>query len=75
MSTRHPTTAEVRTAAVEDLFIALDAVMHSYRSLPSSERGERMGADALLITGEIARRLAVARSRLSAGQTPLGRAS
>jgi len=75
MNSHRPTTAEARTAAVEELFTALDAVMHSYRALPPGERDERMGTDALLITGEIARRLAVARSRLPAGRAPLDRAS
>ena len=75
MSIRHPATTEARTAAVEELFVALDAVMHCYRSLPGDERDERMSADAVLMTGEIARQLAVARARVSADRPPLGRAS
>ena len=69
------TTAEARTAAIEELFAALDAVMHTYRTLPREERDEHMSADAVVITGEIARRLAVARSRIQADRPPLGRAS
>ena len=76
MSPRPRTTlAEARTAAVEDLFTALDAVLHAYRSLPDDERHDRMGDDAALITGEIARRLAVARARISTVPVPLDRAS
>ena len=75
MSLHRPTPAEARTAAVEELFVALDAVMQSYRSLPDHEREGRLSSDAVLITGEIARQLAVARSRISADRPPLGRAS
>src|SRR5512133_2704449 len=32
---------EARTAAVEELFVALEAVIQSYRSLPDDERNER----------------------------------
>jgi hypothetical protein len=44
----------VHTAAVDELFVALDAVMQSYRSLPDNERDDRLNTDAVLITGEIA---------------------
>lgn len=69
------TLAESRAAAIDELFDALDAVMSSYRSLPDGERTERTAGDAALITGEIARRLAMARAQVSAGTTPLSRAS
>jgi hypothetical protein len=46
--------AEARIAAVEELFVALEAVMHSYRSLSEDERDERMSNEAVVITGEIA---------------------
>jgi hypothetical protein len=36
----------------------------SYESVPDDEREDRLAADADLITGEIARRLAVARARM-----------
>jgi len=69
------TLAEARAAAVDELFVALDAVIHSYRSLPAGERDDRLSDDAALITGEIARRLAVARARISAAPVPLSRVS
>ena len=69
------TLAESRAAAIDELFDALDAVMASYRSLPDGERTERTAADAAVITGEIARRLAMTRAQVSAGTTPLSRAS
>jgi hypothetical protein len=75
VSNRRPTLPEGRTAAVEELFVALDAVMHTYRTLPDHERDQRMSLDAAVITGEIARRLALARSRISADRPPLGQAS
>lgn len=67
--------APARTAAIEELFVAIEAVIAAYRSLPDAERDDRMSTDAALITGEIARRLAVVRARISADSTPLGRAS
>ena len=70
-----PTPAEGRTAAVDELFAALDAVMHTDRSPPDHERDHRMGIDAVVITAETARQLAVARSRIFADRPPLGRAS
>ncbi len=69
------TLAETRAAAIDELFAAIDAVMTSYRSLPDDERTERTAADAAVITGEIARRLAMARAQVSAGPLPLSRAS
>jgi hypothetical protein len=61
---------EARTAAVEELFVALEAVIQSYRSLPDDERNERLNTDAALITGEVARLLAIARARISADAAP-----
>jgi hypothetical protein len=46
VSNRRPTLPEGRTAAVEELFVALDAVMHTYRTLPDHERDQRMSLDA-----------------------------
>jgi hypothetical protein len=43
----------------------LDNLLHSYRSVPDDEREDRLAADADLITGEIARRLAIARATMS----------
>ena len=58
--------------AVAELFAALDNVLRSYRAVPEDEREERWAADADLITGEIARRLAVARACLSHSSPPVG---
>ena len=65
------TSAEAGTAVIDELFAALDTVMRSYESLPADERADRLSADAVIITGEIARRLAVARARISAQSIPL----
>jgi hypothetical protein len=62
--------AEARIAAVEELFVAVEAVTQSYRSLPEDERNERLNTDAALITGEVARLLAIARARISADTAP-----
>ena len=75
MSILPPTPAEGRTAAVEEPFVALDAVMHTDRSLPGHERDQPMSTDSVVITAETARQLAVARSRISADRPPLGQAS
>ena len=50
---------------MDELFAALDNLLHSYRSMPDDEREDRLAADADLITGEIARRLAIARAAMS----------
>ena len=65
METTHPTPTQTRAAAINDLFTALDKLMRSYRSVPDDEREDRLAADADLITGEIARRLAIARAAMS----------
>jgi hypothetical protein len=49
--------------------------MHTDRTLPDHARDQRMSTDAAVITGEIARRLALARSRISADCPPLDQAS
>ena len=65
MDTAHPTPTQTRAAAITELFAALDNMLCSYRSVPDDERDDRLAADADLITGEIARRLAVARAAMS----------
>ena len=40
-------------------------LVRSYQSMPDEEREDRLAADADLITGEIARRLAIARAAMS----------
>jgi hypothetical protein len=64
VETTHPTPTQTRAAAINDLFTALDKLMRSYRSVPDDEREDRLAADADLITGEIARRLAIARAAM-----------
>jgi hypothetical protein len=46
------------------LFATLDDLMRTYRSVPDDELEDRLAADADLITGEIARRLAIARAAM-----------
>ena len=65
MDTAHPTPTQTRAAAINELFAALDNLSRSYRSVPDDEREDRLATDADLITGEIARRLAVARAAMS----------
>jgi hypothetical protein len=66
------TPSQARAAAIAELFAALDNVLRSYRDVPENEREERWDADADLITGEIARRLAVARASMSRTSPPVG---
>jgi hypothetical protein len=65
VDTPHATPSQVRAAAITELFAALKTLLASYESVPDDEREDRLAADADLITGEIARRLAVARARMS----------
>ena len=53
-----------RAAAIAELFAAIDVLVRSYQSMPDEEREDRLAADADLITGEIARRLAIARAAM-----------
>jgi hypothetical protein len=64
--TTAPTRTGVRSAAVADLFGALEDLMIHYGTLPEDERAARWSADADRITGEIARHLHSARRRISA---------
>ena len=65
METTNPTPPQTRAAAINELFATLDDLLRSYRSVPDDEREDRLAADADLITGEIARRLAIARATMS----------
>lgn len=65
MDIADPDPTRTRAAAVTELFAAIDALVRSYQSVPDEEREDRLAADADLITGEIARRLAVARAAMS----------
>ena len=60
-----PTPTRTRAAAITELFAAIDDLLRSYQSMPDEEREDRLAADADLITGEIARRLAIARAAMS----------
>jgi hypothetical protein len=68
-----PTTpSQARAVAIAELFAALDNVLRTYRAVPEDEREERWAADADLITGEIARRLAIARACMFRSSPPGG---
>jgi hypothetical protein len=72
MDTVQTTPSPARAVAIAELFAALDNVLRSYRAIPEDEREARWAADADLITGEIARRLAVARACMSRSSPPVG---
>jgi hypothetical protein len=61
-----------RSAAVADLFAALEGLLISYQALPDAEREGRWDAEAELITGAVALHLSTARSRIAAGSRPPG---
>jgi hypothetical protein len=60
----HPNPTRTRAKAINELFATLDDLMRTYRSVPDDELEDRLAADADLITGEIARRLAIARAAM-----------
>jgi hypothetical protein len=55
-----------RSAAVGELFAALEGLMISYHALPEAEREQRWNHDAELITGAVALHLSTARARIAA---------
>ncbi|WP_214402716.1 hypothetical protein [Pseudonocardia lacus] len=59
-----------RSAAVGDLFAALEGLLISYQALPDDERETRWDAEAELITGAVALHLSTARGRIAARSTP-----
>jgi hypothetical protein len=61
-----PGRTTARSAAVADLFSALEGLIISYQALPDTERSKQWSADADRITGEIARHLHGARHRIAA---------
>jgi hypothetical protein len=65
-----PDRADHRSAAIADLFDALEGLMIHYGALPDAERAARRAADADRITGEVARHLEVARRRIAASARP-----
>ena len=59
-----------RSAAVGDLFAALEGLMISYQALPDPERERRWGTEAELITGAVALHLSTARAQIAARSRP-----
>ena len=59
-----PQHSPARYAAIADLFKALEALIADYQALPEPERVQRWSGDADRITGEVARRLAIARAQI-----------
>jgi hypothetical protein len=59
-----------RSRAIESLFVALEDVMTRYQQLPDDDRARTWDRDADRITGELARHLSAARSKLSSCPTP-----
>jgi hypothetical protein len=62
--------SNTRADAIVDLFTGLEEVLFEYQLLSEAERQQRLAADADRITGEIARRLATTRTRLSPSYDP-----
>jgi hypothetical protein len=56
---------QARSAAVAELFDALEGLLIAYQALPDDERAQRWSGDADRITGEVARHLCTARTRLA----------
>jgi hypothetical protein len=59
-----------RSAAVGDLFAALEGLLISYQALPEAEREQRWTDEAELITGAVALHLSTARGRIAARSRP-----
>ena len=57
--------AQARSSAVAELFDALEGLLIAYQALPDEDRAQRWSGDADRITGEVARHLCAARSRLA----------
>jgi hypothetical protein len=70
MTSSARTAATARSAAVADLFDALEGLLITYQALPSDERARRWSGDADRITGEVARQLGAARARLASTFDP-----
>jgi hypothetical protein len=64
VETNHPDPSRTRADAINELFATLDDLMRTYWSVPDDELEDRLAADADLITGEIARRLSIARAAM-----------
>jgi len=59
-----------RSAAVGDLFAALEGLLIAYQALPDDQRETRWDAEADLITGAVALHLSTARGRIAARPGP-----
>jgi hypothetical protein len=59
-----PQHSPARYAAIADLFEALEELIADYQSLAEPERVQRWSDDGDRITGEVARRLAIARAQI-----------
>jgi hypothetical protein len=70
MSSPARSAANTRAATVADLFDALEGLLISYHALPDDDRTARWSGDADRITGEIARHLGAARTRLASTFAP-----
>ena len=60
-----PSSQLARSAAVAELFDALEGLLIAYQALPEEDRARRWSGDADRITGEVARHLCTARTRLA----------
>jgi hypothetical protein len=63
-------TATTRSAAIAELFGALEELMTVYQAMSDGDRAQQWSVDADRITGEIARRLSTARARISSRFAP-----
>jgi len=70
MSSPARSAANARSAAVADLFDALEGLLIAYNALSDEDRAQRWSGDADRITGEVARHLGTARSRLASTLVP-----
>jgi hypothetical protein len=70
--TRPTSEPSSRSAAVGDLFAALEGLLIAYQALPDGEREARWHAEAERITGAVALHLSTARGRIAARSGPTG---
>ena len=61
---------DTRSAAIAELFNALESLMVAYHALPDGHRLEQWSVDADRITGDVARHLSTARARISSTFSP-----
>jgi hypothetical protein len=68
--TQETSPGAVRARAMQQLLAQLEAVVSSYRELPDEHRRNRLADQAELITAEVARCLAAARTAIGGVPTP-----